>query len=504
MIKASAAVFICIFAPVIACAQGQALVHIGVSNAASFVADVTIPDGTVMSPGQSFTKTWRMANSGTTNWVGYSLAFVSGAQMNAPSSVPVSATPAGAAVDISVPMTAPNDAGTHQGYWQLRTADGEPFGQRAFVLVRVQSATYEGRRLKEWEKDLQAPSPTDREKAVHAMSGFGPEAAPALIKVFRDDDNERVRFMALAALVESGAPTREAIATLLRAATDPSPVISMGATMLVQEALPSRIGPEAVPAIVAAMADASPAGRQLAIQLLAGIGPPAKVAVPALREVAARDPEPQLRGIAAEALKRIDLRGAVVADRYTSARALFSVPVPKASNFADVPFAVRDSDVNRTGRNDVDVVAFEVKDFGEVLIAGARRMSDDVSARSQNEDTRTGLSSLADELLRSWRAFPVTPKVAEDAYSRTSHGEALIRVYRAEKGSLLFRAQGGKPGPSDTFDTIIALVVARDSDYCVYAIAEHDAAGVSLGADVSREDLKRRAQAFFASIVINR
>src|ERR1700704_1212338 len=46
-------------------------------DAATFVSDVTIADGTVMKPGQSFTKTWRISNSGSTTWKGYSLNFLS-------------------------------------------------------------------------------------------------------------------------------------------------------------------------------------------------------------------------------------------------------------------------------------------------------------------------------------------------------------------------------------------------------------------------------------------
>ena len=33
-----------------------------------FITDVTIPDGTLMAPGQNFDKTWRIQNSGTCTW----------------------------------------------------------------------------------------------------------------------------------------------------------------------------------------------------------------------------------------------------------------------------------------------------------------------------------------------------------------------------------------------------------------------------------------------------
>ena len=37
-------------------------------DAATFVSDVTVPDGTSFNPGDTFTKTWRLSNSGSTTW----------------------------------------------------------------------------------------------------------------------------------------------------------------------------------------------------------------------------------------------------------------------------------------------------------------------------------------------------------------------------------------------------------------------------------------------------
>ncbi len=54
-----------------------------------FVRDVTIPDGTSFTPGATFTKTWRIRNSGTCNWSGYSLVFDSGDAMNGTSPIAI-------------------------------------------------------------------------------------------------------------------------------------------------------------------------------------------------------------------------------------------------------------------------------------------------------------------------------------------------------------------------------------------------------------------------------
>ncbi len=98
---------------------------------AKFVADVTIPDGTEMQPGQTFTKTWRLQNVGSCPWTqGFGVVFDSGDAMGAPSFTPISSVPVqpGQMVDVSVDLQAPQDAGTYRGNFKLRSADGQIFG----------------------------------------------------------------------------------------------------------------------------------------------------------------------------------------------------------------------------------------------------------------------------------------------------------------------------------------------------------------------------------------
>jgi hypothetical protein len=99
-------------------------------NAAQFVADETIPDGTNVAPGTTFLKTWRLKNVGSCTWTtSYSAVFVSGSQMGAPATVylPTSVAP-GATVDISVNLTAPSSPGHYRGNWKLRNGSGGLFG----------------------------------------------------------------------------------------------------------------------------------------------------------------------------------------------------------------------------------------------------------------------------------------------------------------------------------------------------------------------------------------
>jgi hypothetical protein len=112
-------------------------------DVAEFVADITVPDGTVFAPGVAFTKTWRLRNAGTTTWsTAYSFAFIGGAQMDAPNSLPLTGnvTP-GSTVDISINLVAPLESGEHRGFWKLRNASGEFFDGAVFVEITVADGT---------------------------------------------------------------------------------------------------------------------------------------------------------------------------------------------------------------------------------------------------------------------------------------------------------------------------------------------------------------------------
>ncbi len=97
---------------------------------AGFVSE-TIPDGTNMSPGQDFTKTWTLKNTGSCTWnANYDVVFVSGASMGAQAATQLTAGTVGPgqSIQISLDLTAPTSAGTHRGEFKLRNGDGVLFG----------------------------------------------------------------------------------------------------------------------------------------------------------------------------------------------------------------------------------------------------------------------------------------------------------------------------------------------------------------------------------------
>lgn len=98
---------------------------------ALFISDVTIPDGTSMAPGFTFTKTWRIKNVGTCTWTKdvYKLRFDSGEKMAGPDLAPMPVNvPPGSTVDITVTLTSPTTAGNYRGYWKFQNGSGVPFG----------------------------------------------------------------------------------------------------------------------------------------------------------------------------------------------------------------------------------------------------------------------------------------------------------------------------------------------------------------------------------------
>jgi hypothetical protein len=112
----------------------------GCTNDMRYVRDVTIPDGTEMDPGQAFTKTWEIRNSGTCDWGGYRLVYHSDEQMGGPDTITVPATSAGQTVQVSVNLTAPATPDTYFSRWTMRSADGDNFGNVIFAKIVVKAA----------------------------------------------------------------------------------------------------------------------------------------------------------------------------------------------------------------------------------------------------------------------------------------------------------------------------------------------------------------------------
>lgn len=107
-------------------------------NNSGFIADVTIPDGTTVAPGQTFVKTWEVINTGTTTWDNrYSWHFEAGAPLGVVHQVTSPLVHPGATVQFYVRMRAPTKPGLYRGWWQMTDPSGNVFGTQAWVSIRV-------------------------------------------------------------------------------------------------------------------------------------------------------------------------------------------------------------------------------------------------------------------------------------------------------------------------------------------------------------------------------
>ena len=105
---------------------------------AAYVSDVTIPDGTVLAPGETFTKTWKFQNTGSCDWdEDFVLTLETGEDMDGEDTTIGEAVAAGETDSLSVPLVAPETEGSYTGYWRLSTDSGVAFGQSVFVLIVV-------------------------------------------------------------------------------------------------------------------------------------------------------------------------------------------------------------------------------------------------------------------------------------------------------------------------------------------------------------------------------
>ncbi|HLF25440.1 MAG TPA: NBR1-Ig-like domain-containing protein [Anaerolineae bacterium] len=108
----------------------------------TYIADVTIPDGTVLAPNAPFVKTWRIRNDGTCTWdTSYQLVYAEGNQMSGPAAVNIPAAAPGQTIDVSVNLVAPGASGDFTGKWRLRASNNAIFGGYTVVIKVVGTPT---------------------------------------------------------------------------------------------------------------------------------------------------------------------------------------------------------------------------------------------------------------------------------------------------------------------------------------------------------------------------
>lgn len=107
-----------------------------------YVKDVTFPDNSVVQPGMTFRKIWRVRNDGKHPWPADSSLVSSGGDMLSGKDVrePLPVLPPDEEADISVTLTAPTSCGLYTAYFRAQTKEGQHFGHRLWTAVVVAEA----------------------------------------------------------------------------------------------------------------------------------------------------------------------------------------------------------------------------------------------------------------------------------------------------------------------------------------------------------------------------
>ncbi len=133
-----------------------------------FVADVTIPDGTLIEVGEVFVKTWRLRNNGTCPWdARYALVQTGGDKLFAAGPVPLPSVQPGEEIEISVSLQLSVDApvGSEQvAAFQMRDPDGTLFGGTPYVIITAAAARE--------DESPPTPTPIAGSTSLGAISGI--------------------------------------------------------------------------------------------------------------------------------------------------------------------------------------------------------------------------------------------------------------------------------------------------------------------------------------------
>ncbi len=114
-------------------------------DAFTYVTDLTVPDGQIVTPNTVFTKSWYITNSGNCTWNSkYKIAYDSGSNVGSAKTFSILQdgyyVKPGESITVSATLVAPNEKNTDfTTYWALENDKGEHFGAGAAKNVYLSS-----------------------------------------------------------------------------------------------------------------------------------------------------------------------------------------------------------------------------------------------------------------------------------------------------------------------------------------------------------------------------
>jgi hypothetical protein len=117
-------------------------VELACQDDALFLEDLTIPDGSIITPGAILDKRWSIQNSGTCDWgEDYRLLRLGEDSFEGPQSLALYPARAGSTAVLRVELAAPLTPGDYLSRWQAQSPDGTLFGDVVYVLIVVEAPT---------------------------------------------------------------------------------------------------------------------------------------------------------------------------------------------------------------------------------------------------------------------------------------------------------------------------------------------------------------------------
>jgi len=118
--------------------------HMTSGMSSKFVQNVSYDNGSMILPGMSFTKTWKVKNNGQSSWPPNTVLVNIGGEYVPEIDNKIILVPSiypGDSADISVELVAPKAPGRSLSYWQLQ-AGGVNFGDKLWMDIKVASDSY--------------------------------------------------------------------------------------------------------------------------------------------------------------------------------------------------------------------------------------------------------------------------------------------------------------------------------------------------------------------------
>jgi hypothetical protein len=103
-----------------------------------FLLDVSVPDGSVFTPGAPIEKIWRVRNEGSCTWSrGYTIQIEDGPPLGGITEHVIPSTAPGDIAEITANFTAPNEAGNYRSSWRAHDIGDNSFGVLIYIEIVV-------------------------------------------------------------------------------------------------------------------------------------------------------------------------------------------------------------------------------------------------------------------------------------------------------------------------------------------------------------------------------